>query len=233
LFSTVGNSALNSPFAYSGREWDHEIGLYYYRNRFYSPQVGRFISEDPLGLRVGLNTYQYAANSPENFGDPFGLIVYTAHVSGAGWGGAKYVYNNNTKCSKKACKCDQDQFVMQGSLDLQMVGDVTINNTFTYDKDGKTRTCGRSPDRIRATMEHELKHLENRKAKIEELNKGVGGSFGSMAECERARAGIEADWQGWSNRETVHANVESPQATHSDEGTGEEASSAEALGLCH
>jgi len=35
---------------YTAREWDGEVGLYYYRNRYYEPRIGRFISEDPLGL---------------------------------------------------------------------------------------------------------------------------------------------------------------------------------------
>jgi RHS repeat-associated protein len=35
--------------AFTGREWDPEIGLYYYRSRYYSAESGRFLSEDPIG----------------------------------------------------------------------------------------------------------------------------------------------------------------------------------------
>ena len=49
-------------------------GLYYYRNRYYLPQVGRFISEDALGFTGGnLNFYSYAGDSPLKFVDPTGL----------------------------------------------------------------------------------------------------------------------------------------------------------------
>ena len=41
--------------AYTAREWDPEIGLYYYRARYYDPKIGRFISEDPIGFRGGVN----------------------------------------------------------------------------------------------------------------------------------------------------------------------------------
>jgi RHS repeat-associated protein len=62
-----------SGWAFTGREWDHEIGLYYYRARYYDPAVGHFISEDPIGVRGGLNLYRYVGNDPLNFFDPLGL----------------------------------------------------------------------------------------------------------------------------------------------------------------
>jgi RHS repeat-associated protein len=46
--------------------------LDYYCARYYSPQLGRFISEDPIGFAGGINYYAYALNSPTNFTDPFG-----------------------------------------------------------------------------------------------------------------------------------------------------------------
>jgi uncharacterized protein RhaS with RHS repeats len=46
----------------------------YYRARWYDPQVGRFISEDPIGFDGGdLNLYGYVVNNPANFRDPTGL----------------------------------------------------------------------------------------------------------------------------------------------------------------
>jgi RHS repeat-associated protein len=50
-----------------------EVGLYYMRNRWYSPNMGRFISEDPVGLAAGINQYAYAGNDPINRSDPIGL----------------------------------------------------------------------------------------------------------------------------------------------------------------
>jgi RHS repeat-associated protein len=68
--SATGSS--NNPYQYTGRENDG-TGLYYYRARYYSPSLKRFISEDPKGLSAGLNEYAYIKGSPTNGNDPFGL----------------------------------------------------------------------------------------------------------------------------------------------------------------
>jgi len=65
----------SSGFAFTGREWDSETELYYYRARYYDPSVGRFGSEDPLGFGAGQNFYTYVFNNPGKFKDPFGLDV--------------------------------------------------------------------------------------------------------------------------------------------------------------
>ena len=60
------------PLLWTARERD-ETGLYYLRARYYSPFVGRFLSEDPAGLAAGLNLYVFAGNSPVGMRDPLGL----------------------------------------------------------------------------------------------------------------------------------------------------------------
>jgi RHS repeat-associated protein len=71
--TTVTGAASTNPFQYTGRENDG-TGLYYYRARYYSPHLQRFISEDPLGFGAdSVNFYDYVGNSPSNFTDPFGL----------------------------------------------------------------------------------------------------------------------------------------------------------------
>lgn len=72
------------PFKYVGQlgVMAEGSGLYYMRARYYDPVVGRFISEDPLGLDGGdVNLYVYGANNPTLFTDPFGLFVWGAGVS--------------------------------------------------------------------------------------------------------------------------------------------------------
>lgn len=65
---------LINPFRYTGREWDQETNLYYYRARYYDPSIGRFISEDPIRLASGTtNFYAYVGNDPIDYVDPFGL----------------------------------------------------------------------------------------------------------------------------------------------------------------
>jgi RHS repeat-associated protein len=65
------------PFAFTGREYDAEPGLYYYRARYYDPEVGRFTSEDPIGFAGGGNPFAYARNRPMDLIDPFGLSSLT------------------------------------------------------------------------------------------------------------------------------------------------------------
>jgi RHS repeat-associated protein len=43
-----------SPLRFTGRELDAEAGLYYYRACYYDPEIGRFLSEDPLGFEAGM-----------------------------------------------------------------------------------------------------------------------------------------------------------------------------------
>jgi len=73
-YDAFGNPEEDIPsgYAYTGREWDAETGLYYYRARYYDPRTGRFVSEDPIGFGDGPNLYAYVAGDPVNRRDPSG-----------------------------------------------------------------------------------------------------------------------------------------------------------------
>ena len=59
---------------FSGQQWYSELALYDLRNRFYSPDTGRFLQTDPLGFRGdGTNLYRYCQNNAVMFADPLGL----------------------------------------------------------------------------------------------------------------------------------------------------------------
>ena len=58
---------------FTGREYDAETGLYYYRARCYDPAIGRFLQTDPIGYKGGINLYSYCSNNPIIYVDPLGL----------------------------------------------------------------------------------------------------------------------------------------------------------------
>ncbi|GKT27071.1 RHS repeat-associated core domain-containing protein [Acidovorax sp. SUPP3334] len=63
---------IEQPFRFQGQQFDEETGLHYNRFRYYDPAVGRFASQDPIGLLGGINLFRFAPN-PIQFYDPFGL----------------------------------------------------------------------------------------------------------------------------------------------------------------
>lgn len=75
--------SLANPYTYTGREFDAESGLFYYRARYYDPIVGRFTQEDPVGFDGGLNFYAYVANNPVNYVDPQGKWINLLIGAGA------------------------------------------------------------------------------------------------------------------------------------------------------
>jgi len=90
---TRDSSAYGNPYLFTGREFDSETGNYYYRARYYSPAIGRFLQADPFGIvpdgdqknpfmpteqyYAGTNLYTYVGNNPLNGRDPFGLATIT------------------------------------------------------------------------------------------------------------------------------------------------------------
>jgi RHS repeat-associated protein len=65
-------SAMDNPIRFQGQYEDRETGLFYNRFRYYHPELGRYISQDPIGISGGLNSYSYTPN-PVNWVDPLGL----------------------------------------------------------------------------------------------------------------------------------------------------------------
>lgn len=78
IFDVGGNplstSAIGNPYMFTGRRFDFETGLYFYRARYYSPSMGRFTSRDMAGYRDGMNLYEYVRSNPIMYTDPLGLV---------------------------------------------------------------------------------------------------------------------------------------------------------------
>ncbi|MGB6336817.1 MAG: DUF2235 domain-containing protein [Thermoanaerobaculia bacterium] len=73
--------ASSEPLAFEELNWETapgewETGLVYMRNRYYDPELGRFISADPMGYVDGPSTYGFSGNSPHNLTDPLGLAAF-------------------------------------------------------------------------------------------------------------------------------------------------------------
>ncbi len=74
IFTGNRESGINKMITFQSKYYDSESGFYYYYHRYYDPQRGRIITEDPLGISGGLNLYRFVNNNPVNYVDPWGLI---------------------------------------------------------------------------------------------------------------------------------------------------------------
>jgi RHS repeat-associated protein len=90
-------------YAFTGREWDPETGLYYYRARYYDATVGRFVSADPIRFLGGVNFYAYVINNPTGNIDPFGLLWWNPKSYWDLW----KQYQKQKKCAETVIECDK------------------------------------------------------------------------------------------------------------------------------
>ncbi len=97
---TEMSETYENPFRYCGEYYDTETGWVYLRNRYYNPETGRFISEDPA--RDGSNWYTYCKNNPVTFVDPWGLssIIFVSNEMREQAKIRQEIYKNryNTSC---------------------------------------------------------------------------------------------------------------------------------------
>lgn len=69
----MAQSKINNTYLFTGRQWDNETQLYYYRARYYSAELGRFLQNDPIGYWDDINFYRYCGNDGVNCWDLLGL----------------------------------------------------------------------------------------------------------------------------------------------------------------
>lgn len=106
---------------YTGRD-QVAADLYYYRNRFYMPSVGRFVSEDPIGLAGGTNVYSYVNGNSLSLVDPLGLMG-----QGSGANGGTPTWGKGGPTSGCGCPIRGPDF-LQFQLDIYVA---TFSGTFS------------------------------------------------------------------------------------------------------
>jgi RHS repeat-associated protein len=92
---TDSTGSVITPFRYTGRKFDSETSLYFYRARYFDPQIGRLISEDSLGFGAGdVNFYNYVGGDPTNYRDPSGQtsipVIVWGWLCGPNWTGGRF-----------------------------------------------------------------------------------------------------------------------------------------------
>lgn len=100
------------PLKYGARELDAATGLYYLRARWYDPDLGRFVSEDPIGLAGGINPYAYVGSSPMNGTDPSGLCYNGA------WAYFEFRGNSWNPCPPRILDALENTIGIDGISDL-------------------------------------------------------------------------------------------------------------------
>ncbi|VVN58709.1 hypothetical protein PS687_03115 [Pseudomonas fluorescens] len=60
--SCLDKGEIDNPLRFQGQYFDPESGLHYNRHRYYNPDIGRYLTPDPVKLAGGINAYQYVPN---------------------------------------------------------------------------------------------------------------------------------------------------------------------------
>jgi RHS repeat-associated protein len=101
------NPSVSFRYGYTARELDLESGLAYYRARYYDPNVGRFISVDPLGFEAGdTNLYRYVSNNSTNYTDPTGMW-WQLPLVGAAIGALANIIHQGLEIAEGSRRLDQ------------------------------------------------------------------------------------------------------------------------------
>jgi RHS repeat-associated protein len=98
-----GLGAFDLPLRLPGQRYDKETNLAYNMARDYDPAIGRYIQSDPIGLRGGINTYNYVGGSPLILVDPYGLVKWTGWYNSFSW----LAYTRDEYVLVSECKCSQ------------------------------------------------------------------------------------------------------------------------------
>ena len=100
-------SAYGNPFLVTGQRYDSETGLLYYKQRYNTTSLGRFMTRDPMGYMVGTNLYEYVNDSPTRWTDPLGLDAGWICCAYGGPGQKGYPKPQVYKAHQSGCFTDE------------------------------------------------------------------------------------------------------------------------------
>ena len=178
---TAGNDVTSEAF--TGHQWQPTSSLLLSFYRGYDPDLGIWISEDPIGLSEGPNFYRYVAGNPVRFQDPLGLAIHCTVsslreqlVGGKCPPGAGACTDATMRASATGCR--------QSSCGTwSFTGTVDIRYTITYLHPKRRRGADRNPYET-----HEWLHIGDLQGWCSGLSSGYPTEgFGSASECNAAR----------------------------------------------
>lgn len=184
-------SQIANPFLFTGREYERSIGLYFFRARYYDPNLGRFLSVDPepgyLTDPLSLNPYQYAFNNPLRFVDPLGTSAHerkqTSGTSdGAIWERATGHLSNPFSGRVKPPPTPYDVPTSGFSVEPTSHPDTVPGNTEVYGTyNAKTNKIKIFPEagprgeaRFSGSVLHEFRHFRDKLLAVAKLARAKG-----------------------------------------------------------
>ncbi|QRG80750.1 RHS repeat-associated core domain-containing protein [Citrobacter sp. R56] len=113
ILSEENPNNIEQPLWLPDQWYDEESGLHYNRHRYYNPAQGRYITQDPIGLRGGENLYIYVLN-PLQYIDPLGLSGFDALGSWFNQPGMKDAYNKSATQSGYSVLGPESEWIFTG-----------------------------------------------------------------------------------------------------------------------
>ena len=192
LLASTGS--VGNPFRYTGREFDPETGLYFYRARYFDSAAGRFLSEDPIGPLDTSNLYAYVSNRPTVAVDPSGRVTVIplpeTHIhrkadidrdctSGDTAGGCE----NVDYAVSWTCDCDGGSW--RAKVTITLTGNIYVaTGPFPYK--GR-QPQDRSVTSTETALAHEMLHVNDKLAAIKPIfERFESQQYASHDACETA-----------------------------------------------